>query len=308
MAADAVLQKVLKWIAIAGGALVALVVIAAAVTALVSQRSIDRVYEVPPRAAPPIPGDSASLARGQHLVLAVAKCADCHGADLGGNIFYSSMPFGLFPASNLTGGRGGVAATYTDADWVRAIRQALRRDGRPLPWMPADAYAWLSDGDLADVIAYVKSVKPVNRAWPTPHYGPLARMLLAMGRLPIFQAARIDLLQDSVPSPAPGANAEYGRYLTRVGGCVSCHGRELRGGLVVVPGAPPSANLTPAGLKNWTEADFFRVFREGRRPDGRVLDPSYMPWRSSGMMTDEELRAIWTYLRTLPTTATPAGP
>jgi cytochrome c553 len=306
MAAEELLQKVLKWIAIAGGALIALVVLAAALLFLLSERPINRVYDISDR-APPIPSDSASLARGEHLVKAVAKCADCHGDDLGGSIFYSSMPFGLFAAPNLTSGRGGVAASYTDLDWVRAIRHAVRRDGRPLPWMPADAYVGLSDADLADVIAYVKSVKPANRSWPASRYGPLARLLLITGKLPLFQAALIDHSRAGRATAAPGVTPEYGRYLAHVGGCASCHGQNLRGGLVVVPGSPPSADLAPVARSGWTEADFFRVFREGKRPDGRVLDPNYMPWKSSGLMTDDELHAIWAYLRTLPATTSPAG-
>jgi len=89
-----------------------------------------------------------------------------------------------------------------------------------------------------------------------------------------------------------------------VGGCTGCHGPELVGGPSHEPGAPPAANLTPAGIGTWTEADFFKALRSGVRPDGTAINPA-MPWASSGRMTDDELRALWLYLRTVPAKETP---
>ena len=72
-----------------------------------------------------------------------------------------------------------------------------------------------------------------------------------------------------------------------------------------MPGTPPSlpeaANLTPHehGLAGWREADFVAAIREGTRPDGRELHP-FMPWRTYSAMTDDELRAVWLHLASLP--------
>jgi hypothetical protein len=70
-----------------------------------------------------------------------------------------------------------------------------------------------------------------------------------------------------------------------------------------VPAEPPyPANLTPdvaTGLGQWSEADFLRVFREGKRPDGSEIKPP-MPWQAMGHMTDNELKAIWLYLQSVP--------
>ena len=60
------------------------------------------------------------------------------------------------------------------------------------------------------------------------------------------------------------------------------------------PDAPP---IDRERLHAWTEADIFRALREGRRPDGSVIDPEKMPWVRSGQMTDDEIRAVWLYLR-----------
>ena len=69
------------------------------------------------------------------------------------------------------------------------------------------------------------------------------------------------------------------------------------------PDLPLASNLTPAGLGAWTEADFVRALREGRRPDGSAIN-EFMPWRGYGAMTDSELRALWLYLRSVPPRAT----
>jgi hypothetical protein len=63
--------------------------------------------------------------------------------------------------------------------------------------------------------------------------------------------------------------------------------------------AIPAANITPAGLSGWSEADFVRVMRTGTRPDGRRLD-SFMPWPYYAQMSDDELRALWRFLQAVP--------
>ena len=64
------------------------------------------------------------------------------------------------------------------------------------------------------------------------------------------------------------------------------------------PGSPLAANLTPTGIGHYTEADFVRVLREGKGPGDRVIS-DFMPWKSSGRMTDDEIHAIWLFLKTL---------
>ena len=83
-----------------------------------------------------------------------------------------------------------------------------------------------------------------------------------------------------------------------LGGCRSCHGQLLTG-----DANPDAPDITVGRLASWTEEDFFRSLREGRRPDGTAIDPEKMPWVRSGLMTDDEIRAVWTYMRSLP-----AGP
>jgi hypothetical protein len=94
---------------------------------------------------------------------------------------------------------------------------------------------------------------------------------------------------------------EYGAYLAEIAGCLRCHGPGLSGGTPsgALPGAVAAANITPAGIGDWSDADFLRAMRTGRRPDGRALDSS-MPWPYFAQMSELELRAIWRFLQVVP--------
>lgn len=272
------------------------VVLLAAGTGGLSRRTLNRRFEVTP-AALVIPTDSASIERGRHLAIAIAKCTDCHGEDLGG-VAMEMGPMGTFPASNLTAGRGG--RPRSDADWVRAIRHGVAADGRPLVFMPSLPYSSLGAVDLGAIIAWVKSMPPVDRELPPLRLGPIGRILIATKPGRLVPAVMLD---HTAPLPAdhsPGPTAEYGRYITVVGGCTYCHGDNLAGGIKEgPPGTPASANLHPDGpTANWTEADFVTALRTGTRPDGSVINP-FMPWRATRLMTDDEIQAVWLYVRSL---------
>lgn len=287
----------LKRIGIGILTLALLLVIAIGAAYAVVGRKLAKRY--PTQVAPvAVPSDSLSIAKGHHLAVAVNKCADCHGDNLAGKKMIDDPAMGRLYATNLTSGNGGVGAGFTDADWVRAIRHGVGADGRPLVFMPSEAYYYMSDADLAAVIAYLKTVKPVDYVTPERRVGPLGRVLhLAVGFPPI----PVELIPNGPLNRQPiqpGGNVQYGKYLTTIGGCASCHNPNLSGGQPG-DGGVKSANLTPTGLKGWTEADFIKAMRTGVRPGGRVLSAA-MPWPSVGKMTDEELRATWLYLQTLP--------
>src|SRR6266536_1415295 len=128
----------------------------------------------------------------------------------------------------------------------------------------------------------------------------VGRALILFGRFPI-PADEIDHAKAPVAPPPAGPTREYGAYLTNVGGCTGCHGSGLSGGPLAggPPSAPPPANITPAALGTWTEDDFFRALRIGARPDGSRIDP-FMPWAFTSQMTDDEIRATWLYLKSVP--------
>ena len=298
-------MKVLRYLAVG---VLSLIVLTAAVVVGVSEARMRKTYEVASVTKLNVTKDPAQIARGQHLVTAVAKCTDCHTADLGGKVFIEPGPMGIVSASNLTTGKGGALAGYTDAQLETAIRHGVRKDGRGLLIMPSDEYQNLSDEDVSAIIAYLRSLPPVDRELPKTALGPVGRGLVTFG-VPVIPAARID--HKSVPAsraavPPVGPTREYGEYLVSVGGCRGCHSATLAGQASFEPGAPPSSNITPAGpIGRWTEADFVRAMRTGARPDGSTIK-EFMPWRSMARHTDDELRAIGLYLRSVPPVQSPA--
>lgn len=257
--------------------------------------------------SPPIPRDSASIARGRHLSRAISKCVDCHGEDLGGQVVFDALPMARVVAPNLTSGRGGIAGERTDDDFLRAIRHGLGFGGRPLVLMPAKNYWHMGDADVGSLIAYLRTIPAVDRELPPIKYGLVGRVLLLKGDLDgMFESKTMDhVARRSVP-PAADTTADYGRYLAEIGGCTGCHGPSLSGG--VIPGMPPeakpAANITPEGIGTWTEADFFKALREGMRPNGVAIDSTQMPIKMTREMTDLETKAIYLFLRTVPPKAT----
>jgi mono/diheme cytochrome c family protein len=246
----------------------------------------------------PIPADAAALARGNYLVEKVAGCTECHGADLGGKVVDDNFAMGRLVGANLTRGRGGLPADYTDRDFVRALTHGVKRDGRSVIFMPTVDYVF-SAPDLGAIIAYVKSVPPVDRTVPAMAPGPMARALGLFVHFPLASASMIDHRSNRLAAtPDPADAVASGKYLVEGAGCYGCHGPQLTGGAGPPPGG---ANITPVGIGGWSERDFLVAIRSHRRPNGTAIDEA-MP-RSYGEMTDEDLSRIYAYLKTVP----PAG-
>jgi mono/diheme cytochrome c family protein len=275
----------------------AVVVLGLAVVALLVMGSPrTRTYR-PPEDDIPIPTDAASLARGRHLVEAVAVCTICHGDNLGGKLAFADAFLGRGYTANLTSGRGGVGRRYSNADWVRSIRYGVRPDGRGIIFMPSDYFNQISDADLGAMIAYLKSLPPIDNDRTAVEINFTARLMIDLGIFgDVVRAARIDFR-----ARRPPPNADPGAYLVAVGGCTFCHGPQLTGGQGPEPGAPGGPDLTPGGpLSHWSPADFLATMRLGVNPEGHPIQPKYMPWLGYRNMTEDELGSIWRYLRSLP--------
>ncbi len=289
------MKRVFKYLGYGLGVIVLLLVLAVCGVYALSARKLGRTYAVAVRPVA-VPADAASVLRGRHIA-ETRGCVDCHGQDFGGAKVVDDPAVGVLWGSNLTGGRGGRIAAFTDEDWVRAIRHGVAKDGKPLVLMPSLEYAHFSDDDLGALIAYLKTVPKVDRDRVPIKVGPVARALMLAGQIKIA-AEHIDHAGLRPPTVIPGVTVDYGRYLAV--GCTGCHGEQLAGGRI--PGAPPdwpaSRNLTPSGdLARWSEADFLKVLETGVRPDGQQLNP-VMPI-AFGKMTDTEKKALWLYLQTL---------
>jgi cytochrome c553 len=299
------MRKVLKWIGIGLGGLVGLLALAGVVLYFLGSSRLNKTFDIQVETIP-IPTDEAAIARGRHLVEAVTFCKACHGENLEGEVFDDEPMIATFYAPNLTSGQGGVGGSYSDADYVRAIRHGVDPQGRGLMIMHSDVYHNLSQDDLGAIIAYLKTVPPVDNPLPGPVVKPLGNILVALGvfdteALPLIPAEKIDHSAPFTQPPPQGPTAEYGGYMVSITLCHMCHGPDMAGGPPLEQGMDAAPNLTTGGeLVGWTEADFIQAMREGVTPSGHELEAESMPWDVYTNMTDEELQAIWNYLQSLP--------
>jgi mono/diheme cytochrome c family protein len=305
-------KKILKW----GGLSLAGLLVALTVTVLVLER---RTYD-PGYPAVKASSDPAVIARGRYLAYGPAHCITCHGGaaakaalaagkdvELSGGLEFQ-LPVGTIRTTNITSDRETGIGGLRDEEIARSLRHGVRADGRPLlPFMP---FADLSDGDLTAIVSFLRTLPPVNKQVETRSMNPLGHVVLAFMIKPAGPTAPV---RAHVPVEATAA---YGGYLAgSVANCRGCHtardmrtgaytGPPLAGGLRHRSKANPTVefvtpNLTPdratGRISNWTEEIFVARFRTGKGPTG-----SPMPWESFSRMTDDDLRAIDRYLRSVP--------
>lgn len=292
------MKRVFKWLGYLAGSIVVLLLLAVGVVYAVSSNKFGKSY---PTAVEPvaIPADSVLLARGKHLVEAVGKCQNCHGDNYAGAKMFDAPVFGQLTSKNLTSGPGGIGASYSDADYVRAIRHGVGKDGKSLFFMPAEAFYYFSDADLGAVIAYIKTLPATASSIPEKRsIGPVGRAVMLMTPFPLISASWVPQNAKRPADVPVGMTKEYGGYLARTGGCTSCHGAALSGGNKV--DGVLALNLTPGDeMGSWTEADFIKAIRTGVRPNGKVLS-AVMPWPYAKNMSDDEMHAMWMYIHSVP--------
>jgi mono/diheme cytochrome c family protein len=291
------MRTALRWIGRVGTGVVALVVLAVGTVYALSERRFRAHFDVPQHALA-VPDDPAAVARGGHLVK-VRGCIGCHGEKLEGHVELDDPAIGRLAGPNLT--RGGRGAALSDADWERAVRHGVRRDGSPLFVMPAIEHTGLSDEDLGAMVAYARSVAPEPNVPPPSRAGPIIRGLFVANQAQILSAEQIDHAKPHPARVTPEPTVAYGGYLASM--CTGCHGAGFSGGKIVgaPPDWPPAANLTRAGsLGRWSEADFARLLRTGHRPDGSMVDTAHMAIRITKHLDDTEVQALYGFLRSLP--------
>lgn len=291
----------------------------AGISATVGWRPVigPRARPLTPRAFDPTP---ARLARGAYLATAVSGCLYCHSeldtSVPGAGITFkrgtegagrSLAPEGVpLHAPNITPHKEAGAGGWSDDALARAIREGIGADGRALfPMMPYTNFRSMSDEDLASVVVYIRSLKPLATAHPKPQLPfPLNRLINTVP----------EPVTEPVPEPDLSTPVKRGEYMTRMAGCADCHtpmndrGEFLQhlafagGQPSAMEGVRPtaaSANLTPSssGIPYYDEELFLETIRTGRVRERPVSD--LMPWAFYRNMTDEDLKAIFAYLKTV---------
>lgn len=269
----------------------------------------------------------ARLERGKYLFEVLADCDGCHsprdfmkfagpvmpGLRGQGQVMPPELELpGKVVAPNITPDVETGIGSWTDGEKIRAIREGISKDGRALfPFMPYRLYRSMSDEDAYSLVAYLNTMPPKRNALPRSKLNFPVNVLMKGAPQPV----------GSVPQPDRNSRVEYGKYLVTVGVCIECHtqadkgernndmlfagGREFRIGPYLVN----SANITPdpeTGIGAWSEERFiakfkgFQSFAEGSAPAASQASFTVMPWISLSRLQEDDLRAIYAYLRTVP--------
>jgi mono/diheme cytochrome c family protein len=289
------IRKIFKWTGIVIGSLVALIILFFAKSYFSVTNRLEKKYDYTLQELP-IDADSALLAEGKRLIVAKG-CTDCHGADLGGKVFIDDPALGNVTGLNITKGEGGLPADFNERDWLRALQHGVNRNNTTLRVMPSYEFTHFSEEDMKALIAYGMQLPPVDRVLPPTSFRPLAYILTDLDVLPVIAADKIDHAK-TLTKIQPEVSVAYGKYLAT--GCVGCHKENLKGGTPVIPGSPQVADITSAGnVGKWTEEQFVATLRTGKTPDGRELPVEFMPWKATQSYTDVELKALFSYLRSI---------
>ncbi len=279
------MTRVRRWIGITAGLVVLAVLLAAGVGYAMSERLLRERHTVD---APPftlvLPTDSASLVEGERIAR-TRGCQGCHGEDLGGKVFFSEPNVADLIAPNLT----ALIPQRSDADLERALRHGVRPDGTALFVMPAEMYRSLSDADLARLLAWLRTVPPVEGEARTRHVGPMGRLGLLLG---MFRTS-VHYVQTESVLPAPTDSAlRLGHYIATTA-CTECHGNAMQGDGEGSPAVPPI-------LAAYSTAEFAAFVRTGIAKGGRDLPMmSGVARQRLVHLRPDEVESLYAYLISL---------
>ena len=255
--------------------------------------------------------DSAIIARGKELVFGPAHCADCHSTvnadsliEMGQEVSLSGgyefkMPIGKIYTRNITPDTETGIGRYTDKEIARTLRYGIGPDGHALfDFMP---FHNTSDEDLTAIISYLRAQKPVKKEIPEHDFNTLGKVIKAFMIKPVGPDGDVPV------AVKKDSSAEYGKYLAvNVSNCSGCHtkrdmmtgaytGELFAGGLEIDGFITPNLTTDSSSrIYTWDQQQFINRFREGKK-----IQQSPMPWNSFKRMSDDDLIAIYKYLKTL---------
>ena len=264
---------------------------------MLAQRKFNRAIDV--QVAPvAFVNDTASLARGKYLFQS-RGCSECHGDNGAGKLFIDEPNGMRVWTPNISPDPGSAMAKYTEIDWVRTIRHGVKPDKRPIFIMPSEDYNRFTDGDVAAIVAYARSLPPVKGEAGRMELPLIVKALYAADLVP-DAPQRIDHTLPPARPVAEGPTVEHGAYVANM--CKGCHGERFIGGRI--PGSPPDWPAAPdltarATYASYDSVDKFRsMLRSGKRPTGEAI--KVMPFPSLAAMNDTDVEALYLFLQTLP--------
>jgi hypothetical protein len=272
--------------------------------------------------------DSTVIARGKYLVRGPAHCVECHhtpnstqtmgenGESIPSGGYVFELPIGKIYVPNITPDPETGIGRLTDGEIARTLRYGVGYDGRAMiDFMP---FHNMSDEDLTAVVSYLRVIPPVKNLVPSMDLNALGNVVKAFMIKPVGPEGEV------AKKVAQGVNAEYGEYLANsIANCKGCHtnrdmktgatiGEDYAGGFKMEALGKPdmncvSRNLTPdpetGHIYKWNMEQFVDRFKRGK-----IIQESPMPWDEFRNMSEEDLQAIYLYLKTLKPIKSDPGP
>ncbi|MDQ6645886.1 MAG: cytochrome c [Pseudomonadota bacterium] len=263
--------------------------------------------------------DPARIARG-HYLATVGDCAACHTAQ--GGVSYAggralSTPFGDVPAPNLTPDDDTGLGQWTFSDFWQALHHGKGRDGELLyPVFSYTSFTKVTRSDALAIFAYLKSLPPVRqKATPLGLKFPYSmRSSLLAWRALYFTPGTFK------PNTEKSAAWNRGAYLVEgLGHCNECHAPRNALGATASKGqltggqipqmhwyAPDLSTRRGGGLEGWSTQDIVDLLKRGQSAKGAAFGPmAEVVHNSTQYIDDTDLRAMATYLESLPPRAAP---
>ncbi|HET7117778.1 MAG TPA: cytochrome C [Hanamia sp.] len=260
---------------------------------------------------------------GEYLANHVSLCMDCHSTrdwskfsgpmipgtnGKGGELFDEKLGFpGIFYSKNITPAN---IKDWTDGEIFRTITTGEDKFGNALfPVMPYHYYGKMDKEDIYDIIAYIRSLLPIENKVPD------RKIDFPMN----FIVNTIPSKASFVIKPPKSDTIKYGAYLVNAAACMECHTPVKKGQIIpklafsggrdfhMPNGVVNSANITPdktTGIGGWTAEEFVTRFKAyvnpANLPTMTANDVNtVMPWSMLGGMDTSDLRSIYAYLQTI---------
>jgi mono/diheme cytochrome c family protein len=278
------MKRVAKWLGIGLAGLVGLLIVAAIGIFLVSGYMLGRTHEAK---AETLVRPTAQLLADAPRQARIQGCLSCHGEGLRGRMMIDAPVFARVTAPNLT----QVAALASDQQLAAAIRQGIGHDGRALFIMPSSQYSRMSDGEVAALIAFIRSLPRAEGNMGGFKPGPIGRAVLVTGGLrPTL--AKMEEYRTKAPVHAGPAHAAGQRLAAN--DCSECHGPALEGQTMEDGSVTP--NLTIAGAYDYDQ--FRTLLRTGKAPGNKKLGlMKEVAEEDFVHFTDAEIKSLHDYLR-----------
>ena len=259
-------------------------------------------------------GNDDAVARGRYLAT-LGECAGCHsgsaGAFAGGNAFHTK--FGVVESANITPDATTGIGTWSADQFYRALHEGRSANGQHLyPAFPYPYFTRLTRTDADALYAYLRTVPQIRNS---PHRNRLAfpmsiRGIMAFWNALYFRAGEFQ------PDPARSAAWNRGAYIvTGPAHCGACHSPKnvleadsrthpFEGGMIEGWFAPNLTADPRSGLGSWSQDEVVQFLQTGRNRHtaaGGLM--SGVVQGSVSKMDPDDVRAIATYLKSLPPSA-----